>query len=204
MIDEGYIKFDLDWQPGPAPAAATVAVLNDWRRPLYTAGLIGHYADHGVGFGNLSLRNQDGGFVISGTQTGHLEELTAEHYTTVTAWNIAANRVCSRGPGKPSSESLTHAALYDLDPAINAVVHVHSAKLWTRHINVLPTSDASVPYGTPEMAAEFQRLYRETGFAAEGVAVMAGHEEGIVATGDDIALAARRILSLLDEEPGAG
>lgn len=205
MIDEGYIKFDLDWQRGPAPARNVVAALNEWRELLYAVGLIGHYADLGIGYGNLSVRNDDAGsFVISGTQTGRLAALAAEHYTTVTAYDVGANRVRSRGPIRPSSESLTHAAIYELDAAINAVVHVHSAELWLKCLNVLPTSDASVPYGTPGMAAEFQRLYRETDFSANGIAVMAGHEEGIVATGGDLATAARRIISLQEEIREAG
>lgn len=50
-------------------------------------------------------------------------------------------------------------------------------------------------YGTPEMAREFPRLYHETDFADSGVAVMAGHEEGIVAFGADTGQAAERILA---------
>lgn len=196
MIDEGYIKFELHWQHGPPPAADAVAQLNAWRRPLYDAGLIGQYRDIGIGFGNISVRGDNGCFVISGTQTGHLDTLGPEHYTTVTAYDIAANRVCCDGPIKASSESMTHAALYELGTDINAVVHVHSAALWQKLLNVLPTTSATVSYGTPEMAEEFRRLYRETVFAANGIAVMAGHDEGIIATGGDMQQAARRILDL--------
>ena len=48
------------------------------------------------------------------------------------------------------------------------------------------------------MAREFRRLYEETDFAGQGVAVMGGHEEGIVSFGDDIEQAAERILDLRD------
>lgn len=197
MIDEGYIKFDLDWHVGPPPPERAVAELNEWRERLHAAGLIGHYPDDGVGFGNLSMRGRDGAkFYISGTQTGHLDTLGPQHYTAVTDYDIAANRVTCVGPARASSESMTHAALYELDDAINAVVHVHSASMWRRLLNVLPTSGAEVPYGTPEMAAELQRLFRETDFAAGGVAVMAGHDEGVIAIGDNLRVAAQRILSL--------
>lgn len=200
MIDEGYIKFDLAWQKGAPPAVAAVTTLNEWRTPLYDAGLIGEYADIGIGFGNISIRGEaPGQFIISGTQTGHLRELGSEHYTLVTAYDIAANRVCCEGPVKASSESMTHAALYEIDDAIHAVVHVHSAPLWQRHLQVLPTTGAEVSYGTPEMAEEFRRLYRETAFAKEGIAVMAGHDEGIIATGRDLPQAARRILRLHEQ-----
>ena len=55
-IDEGYIKFEIDWADGPAPDAAAVELLEAWRRPLFDAGLIGHYEDLGIGFGNISVR----------------------------------------------------------------------------------------------------------------------------------------------------
>ena len=43
MIDEGYIKFESHWhKTGPLPNRE-IALLNRWRRPLYDAGLIGHY-----------------------------------------------------------------------------------------------------------------------------------------------------------------
>ncbi len=197
MIDEGYIKFELDWQAGPPPDAAQVAELNRWRRPLFAAGLIGVYEEQGVGFGNLSVRSRgDGLFVISGTQTGHLDELGPEHCALVTDYDIDGNRVRCRGPVRASSESMTHAALYELADDIGAVVHVHSGSLWRRFRGILPTTRPEVAYGTPEMAREFRRLYRETDFADRGLAIMAGHEEGIVGTGHGIAQAAGRILEL--------
>ena len=63
-------------------------------------------------------------------------------------------------------------------------------------LNRLPTTAPDVPYGTPEMAREFERLYHDTDFAAGGVAVMAGHEEGIIAFGASLVEAANRILAL--------
>jgi len=197
MIDEGYTKYTVDWQRAPALPPATIAELNDCRNRLYAAGLVGYYEEHGVGFGNLSIRAPDGrGFIISGTGTGEIAHTDERHYSRVTDYDIDANRVVCRGPVQASSEALTHAAIYELEPAIRAVVHVHSAELWTRLIDRVPTTAADVPYGTPDMAREFRRLYRETDFAERGVAVMAGHKEGIVAFGADVNQAARRILAL--------
>ena len=195
-IDEGYVKYDSRWTKGPAPDAAAVAMLDECRRPLFEAGLIGHYAEHGVGYGNLSVRTDDG-FVISATQTGHLEHTSGEHYVLVSEVDIAANRVTSIGPLPPSSEAMTHAALYALTPAIAAVVHVHSAELWQKYIDTLPTTDRAVPYGTPQMAREFSRLWHRSAFAKTGVAVMAGHDEGVVSVGATLDEASQRILDLL-------
>ncbi len=198
-IDEGYIKFDSDWTPGPEVDADLTALLDRWRRPLFSAGLIGHYEQLGVGYGNLSVRVGSGReFIISGTQTGRLEATTGQHYARVTDYDIDANRVCSTGPVEASSESLTHAAIYELDPAIAGIVHVHSAPLWRSLADQLPTTADDVSYGTPEMAHEFERLFRDTDFATDGVAVMGGHEEGIIAFGRSLEEAARRILALPD------
>ena len=201
MIDEGYIKFDLDWIEADSPTAAEVVELRKSRRPLYAAGLIGHYTELNVGYGNISVRSRkDGHFIISGTQTGHIEDPDEKHYALVTDYDIDANRVTCRGAIRASSESMTHAALYELNPNINAIVHVHSATLWRRLLHKLPTTAADVAYGTPQMADEFRRLYRETAFADDGIAVMAGHDEGIIGTGHDMAEASRRIMQLCDHD----
>ena len=69
--DEGYIKYDIEWTPGPAAFVAAARALDAWRRPLFDAGLIGVYEDLGIGYGNLSIRcGEPGQFLISGTQTG--------------------------------------------------------------------------------------------------------------------------------------
>ena len=196
-IDEGYVKYVCDWSPGPPPDAALVDELNRWRTPLYAAGLIGHDETHDVGFGNLSVRaSEPGQFVISGTQTGHIETTSGEHYAVVTAVDVDANRVRCVGPVHASSEAMTHAAIYRLDDAIGAVVHVHSASLWAHYRDRLPTTDATVAYGTPAMAGEFGRLWRDTDFRECGLAVMAGHDDGLVSIGGSLAEAAERMLSL--------
>ena len=200
MIDEGYIKFESDWQRGPALDRADVDELIAWRRSLYEAGLVGYYDKLGVGFGNLSKRSDGAGlFVISGTQTGHLPELGPEHFALVTAFDVALNRVCSRGAAEASSESMTHAVLYDVDESIGAVAHAHSRELWESLMGDLPTTDSEVAYGTPEMADEFRRLYRETDFPVGGVAVMAGHDSGLISIGETVEQACQRLLDLLPD-----
>ena len=202
--DEGYIKYDIAWTPGPAPSAAAARLLDEWRRPLFEAGLIGVYEELDIGYGNLSMRCRDlGQFLISGTQTGGLSTTDESHYSLVTDVDIDANTVSCTGPVKASSEAMTHAAIYALDVDIGAIVHVHSRELWDRYLNRLPTTDASVAYGTPGMAREFSRLYSRAGFDQTGVAVMAGHEEGLISFGPTLEVAALRMLTLARQaEPG--
>ena len=202
-IDEGYIKYVSRWTEGPAPDRRLTAELETWRRPLYEAGLVGWYEDPDVGFGNLSVRANGATFVITGTQTGHLETTSGAHYALVTRTDVAANTVWSSGPVEASSEAMTHAAIYALSEAIQAVVHVHSRELWKRYRNVLPTTDAAVAYGTPAMATEFTRLWSEGRFRNDGLAVMAGHEEGIVSIGTSLGEAAGRVLALAGHSSGS-
>jgi len=198
VIDEGYTKFMVEWTRTSPLVLAQIDDLINWRKPLYRAGLIGQYEDIGIGYGNISARTSvHGQFVISGTQTGHLAELGNKHFSLVTGFNLKANKVTCTGPIQASSESMTHATIYALDDSINAVVHVHSAKLWVRLRESLPTTDAKIAYGTPEMAVEFERLYRSTDFPTSGVAIMAGHDDGLVSIGHDLRQAARRILVLV-------
>ncbi len=197
MLDEGYVKYESHWLPGSAPDVAAARQIEEWRSPLFAAGLIGHYKDLNVGFGNISIRSgEPGQFIITGTQTGRIEHTTAEHYSLVTRYDIDRNAVFCSGPVQASSEAMTHAAIYELDPSIGAVVHVHSKSLWDRHLNTLPTTNPRVAYGTPEMANEFRRLYAATTFGAGGVAVMGGHEQGLVGIGRSLEQTVTRILAL--------
>lgn len=204
-IDEGYIKYESDWTVGAAPFPAIATELERWRRPLFEAGLVGHYEELGIGFGNISMRcGAPGQFLISGTQTGQLPVTDETHYSLVSAYDIEANTVSCIGPVQASSEAMTHAAIYELDAKINAIVHAHSRELWRRLINELPTTGSSVAYGTPQMAMEFRRLYRDTAFGEQGLAVMAGHEEGLISIGATMQEAAEKMLALHRRQTGAG
>ncbi len=52
-IDEGYIKYQSFWTRAPIPNASAAEELETWRRPLFDAGLIGEYEEHGIGYGNI-------------------------------------------------------------------------------------------------------------------------------------------------------
>jgi ribulose-5-phosphate 4-epimerase/fuculose-1-phosphate aldolase len=112
----------------------------------------------------------------------------------VTGWQLEENIIKARGMVRPSSESLTHAAVYELDDEINFVFHVHSPQIWTRAgILDLPQTAADCEYGTPEMAIEVARVAG----GGEGIFVMAGHEDGVVAYGPDAAAPGQAIIGLL-------
>ncbi len=196
-IDEGCIKYQSIWTKAAVPDASATEELETWRQPLFDAGLIGEYDEYGISYGNISIRcGEPGQFLISGTQTGHLARTDKSHYALVTSWSLQSNLVSCVGLVQASSEAMTHAAIYQLDEHIGAVVHVHSRDLWRDYMNSLPTTDPSVPYGTPEMADEFCRLYRDTDFRRTQLAVMGGHEDGLLSFGTTLEDAATRVLDL--------
>lgn len=187
MRDEGVIKFECAWNSGPLPGFSTLPELFEFRNRLFDEGLIGVYPD-GIGFGNISVRvsSEPPQFLISASQTGHIAQAHADHFSLVTQFDVQHNRVECLGPIKASSESLTHAMIYEIFPQTQAVIHVHSNFNWQRLQGVIPTSAANVPYGTPEMALEVQRLAREESLGHKGIFVMAGHEDGILSFGESL------------------
>ena len=196
---EGVIKFKLHYMPsaglplGDEVLPTAVFKLNGWRTLCLRLGLIGQDPARydGYGFGNISQRvvtmyGADS-FLISGTQTGHIGQLTAEQYALVTACNPTHNQVWATGAVKPSSEAMTHAVLYELDASIGAVIHVHSPDLWHTAVSLnLPQTDPAVPYGTPAMAAEVARLFADTAVSVRGIFSMGGHEDGLVVFGSSL------------------
>lgn len=182
---EGVITFALDFTPAPPPDDGRLAELEGWRTLLRRLGLLGQDPTRyqGLGFGNLSCRAGEGDrFIISGTQTGGLERLGPEHWTTVTECRPEANRVAACGPLPPSSEALSHGVLYRADPRIRWVMHLHSPELFAAAGRLgLPVTDPSAPYGSPALAAEIARLAPAAGWP--GLLVMGGHEDGVLAFG---------------------
>jgi ribulose-5-phosphate 4-epimerase/fuculose-1-phosphate aldolase len=204
---EGVIQFDLEFRLAPPLPIAALREISAWRRILYLLRLTGQDPQRydGLGFGNISQRFEPyeapperRRFVISGTQTGGLADLGPEHYATVLESHPEANRLVAEGPIRPSSESLTHGALYALDELLRCVMHVHSPEIWRQAAALdLPRTDPAAAYGTPAMAAETARLFRAEAVRAGGLFVMGGHEDGVVAFGRTAEAAGTALLRAL-------
>lgn len=203
---EGVIKYRLEHHWADPPKAALIRSLNAWRELLRGLGLIGQDPTRygGLDFGNLSrrLENPQGNgtpaFLISGTQTGHLARLGPEHYARVRECDTKRNRILADGPIHPSSESLTHGAIYAAAPELIYVFHTHCPAIW-QHARTLgiELTAADVPYGTPEMAADVYRLFTTTDARRRGVFAMGGHEDGVISFGHNIEAAGYAMVSLL-------
>lgn len=192
---EGVIKFNLEFTLGATSDSDAIVTLNAWRRIFYQLGLIGQEPQRygGLGFGNISCRYIDrqtqqhaSSFLITGSQTAHLDTLSASDYVLVQKCNVENNRVSAVGSIKPSSESITHCAVYQCDPDVNAVVHVHSPEIWSNAAALsLPCTDESARYGTPEMAKQIKELMRNAKISS-GVIVMLGHTDGVISYGTSL------------------
>jgi len=195
-MEEGYIKFNCNWIPSNDIPLDKVAALNVWRQVMYKNGLIGVYPD-GIGFGNISLRYDGKTFLISGSATGGKEVLNKSHYSLVTHYDLGANSITCKGPIKASSESLTHAMIYECSSATNAVIHIHNLDLWKRLMDRVPTSRENISYGTTGMANEIKRLFDETELSKVKIIVMKGHREGIISFGKDLVEAGNILMAKL-------
>ena len=200
IIDEGYIKFQANWKNGPAIHSDYLADLQHWRDQMYAHNLIGAY-DNGIGFGNISERisgrNQ---FYISGSATGNFAQLSNEHYACVLDFDLQHNSLDCLGPIVASSESMSHAVIYQQCPWVNGVIHVHHFDLWQRLLHQIPTTNKSAAYGTPEMAFSIINLLKNTNLPTVKIFVMEGHEEGIFAFGKNLKEAGEVILKWLKKE----
>jgi ribulose-5-phosphate 4-epimerase/fuculose-1-phosphate aldolase len=201
---EGVIQFALDFSQGPPPPHKLLRSLNAWRTILHRLGLTAQDPARygGLAFGNVSLRVRGLSiagstplFVISGSQTGGLHQLDNQDYCWVTGYDLSRNRIRALGPIPPSSETLTHAAVYGADERIQCVIHIHSPEIWDRaEVLALPQVAPAIGYGTPDMAAAIGALVaRNSG----RLIAMAGHRDGIVSYGHTVEEAAEQVIAAL-------
>ncbi len=205
---EGVTKFSASHLEAEFPSWATpkLEALLQARGVLRSRDWIGidpaRYG--GVGYGNVSIRvgpmrrtKGQRSFVVSGTQTSDKTSTTHQDYAVVHEYEVRRNWVRSSGPARPSSESMTHGMLYDIDPSIVCVLHVHWPECWAkRHALKLPTTPMDVRYGTPEMARATRELFETTDVAQRRLFAMAGHEDGIVSFGESVDDALSVLLSV--------
>lgn len=207
---EGVIQFRAIHTQRHLPArqfAEAIDGLLAWREIFCALQVVGQEENRydGAGFGNLSVRvgpfpGAKGArpFLITGTQTGGDACMSLADFAHVRRYDIGKNEVESEGERLPSSESMTHGALYDVSPSIRCIIHVHAPILFDSASQLrLPITDPAVGYGTPEMAQSVSRLWRSTRLEQLGVLVMGGHEDGVMGFGRSVAEAGHRLVDAL-------
>jgi L-ribulose-5-phosphate 4-epimerase len=186
VSETGSVKFVCEHAAVEIAPFAGFTELNACRRKLRQLRLIG-VDSNGIGFGNLSVRDgTTDSFYITGSGTGGKSDLVLADYAKVTAYDFERNWLKCEGSTVASSESLTHAAVYESEPNAGAIIHGHDLKLWAALLGRIPTTGKAVDYGTPAMADEVRRLFKMTDVKSRKALVMAGHEGGVVAFGTDL------------------
>jgi ribulose-5-phosphate 4-epimerase/fuculose-1-phosphate aldolase len=194
---EGYVKYTASHTETLAVAAGIPLweEIDEARTWLYDCGLIGALPN-GIGFGNVSVRVNNGEFLVSGTATGHRRVLGPGGYCMVTAFDIDKNSVTTSGPVRASSESMSHGAVYRACPSARVVIHLHSRKIFDGMLrDKRSCTPADAPYGTPEMARAVIACVKARE-APAGAIVMTGHDEGVIAWGASVKEALDLVLGL--------
>ncbi len=183
MID-GVIKYNLHFDKSEPLDKSLWQEIQAIRKKLKNLNLIGE--KDGIGYGNISQRVSKTSFVITGTATGHLDELDENHYSFVKEYNDREFFLNSTGACKPSSEALTHGSIYNLNDEIRAVIHVHSKDLWSYMLknDFLTTNDAL--YGSIRLIDEVQKIYQNINPLDNPIFVMPSHEDGVIAFGKNL------------------
>ncbi len=209
-IEEGVLQFEVRHEQEALSSSRygdLACRLIAWREILCRLGWVGQdpHRYGGYGFGNVSARvgpaslpRRRRPFLITGTQTGEKRCMSLADFCLVESCEYEANLVASRGRVRPSSESMTHAAVYDQGPQIRFVFHGHCPAIWQRSRELhLPTTPESIGYGTPEMAMAVRHLFQSTALDEIRVLSMGGHEDGIVAFGRSAEEAGQAVLGVL-------
>lgn len=184
MNQEGTIKFNAHWEQAPAVPKEILEEMIMARQQMFRKGYIGEYAPR-LGYGNISMRYGQGNqFLISGAKTGRLPEALPEHFTHITEVYAQRNAVYCAGPVIASSETMSHAMIYQCEPSAQVAIHLHEAAAWERLLHQVPTTDASAEYGSVEMSASIEQLFLYTDLSEQKIFVMEGHPEGIFVFGD--------------------
>lgn len=196
-MNEGYIKFNYLLIDGPPPSFDAIKDINDFRTELWDKGLLGSFPN-GVSFGNISKRALECLFIISGSNTGKYRILQPEHYVCITEINVNSNLLVCNGKIPPSSEALTHLAIYSALPSVNFVLHFHNSKIWAQLLNKFPTTNPKAEYGTIELAKELASLCKLLNSQKDNIVVLGGHRDGIVAFAENIQTLREKVVNLLD------
>ena len=199
---EGVIKFHLEHVQKPMNVAISLTEISAWRTVLFRLRLMGQDPERygNLGFGNISHRHEQASsqFIISGSQTGHIEHLKPENYCLVVEADPWKNRINSCGLCRPSSESMTHASIYQQNSKIQAVVHAHSPEIWNNTAALdLPHIPAHIPYGTVDMAVAVEQLFQSGQLEKTSLFTMLGHTDGVVSFGSNMQAAILELILYL-------
>lgn len=178
-MDEGYIKFNPVWEKMSIVVPDnTIGLLNFVRSKLMVMNMIGQIPN-GPGFGNISLKEPSGLLIITGTNTGSFKTLSSEHLSIIEHFDVEQNTVWCIGVTCASSETMSHAVIYQNRLDVKAVIHIHHEELWLKMKGKFVTTSEAIPYGTPQLAKEIAAIAK-SGSTLPGTIVLGGHKDGVL------------------------
>lgn len=189
---EGYIKFDAICIGNEYPDAIHIVDLQVLRNELKINNLIGMLPD-GIGYGNVSKRWNDK-IIVSGSQTGGEAILSCSDYAIVHDYDILQNTIVYSGLRAPSSETMTHLAIYSVKPKAKFVAHLHNRKIWRELIRKEARTNGFGEPGTIEIALETREYVSEIN-DDEGIFALNRHENGVIAFSNEL----KRIILLINQ-----
>jgi len=203
-LTEGTIRFSYTLRapaPGDRIAQADSDAAESWCAILRALGLLGRDAAryHGYAFGNVSVRDSRSRarFYVTASQTTDKPCNAPAAWVRIDGCDLARFSVAATGDAPPSSETLTHAAIYAADAAIGWIFHVHAPAIWRAAPRLeLAAVGAEVPYGSPELATAVERL-AQSHPARPLLFATLGHEDGVFACGADADGTAGALVALL-------
>jgi len=201
LSETGTIKFVAERSQPQLGSFKGLDELNLYRKKVRDLGLLG-VDQNGIGFGNISVREAASSrFFITGSNTGHKSELTADDCAKVIEYRFSRNWLLFEGKTMPSSESLTHASIYQARPAIGAIIHGHHPQVWAYLLRAAPATRMDAEYGTPEMAEAVRELLENAFPSNEGgnAFAMSGHEGGVMIFGQNLSAAYDALLMALKQ-----
>jgi L-ribulose-5-phosphate 4-epimerase len=184
VTETGGVKFRAERLSGEMAPCADLAKLNLYRSKLRDLGFIGQDA-HGIGFGNVSLKEKAGFFITTSGSAGR-ESISQADLVLVKSWSFSENIVRFEGPGTPSAETLTHAAIYQASRTAGVILHIHDRPLWDWLIARGDATADAAEYGTAAMAQAVAEFLKRPEYLTN-VFAMSGHEAGVLAYGRDLA-----------------
>ncbi len=198
------IKFKCELIKGEIQNTSIINDLNSIRRFLLNKKLFG-LSEDGISYGNVSMLcselwqnySNKPKFIITTSGNSGIETFTISDYCAVVDYDFEQNFVKCIGRRNASSESLTHASVYNAVDKAKIVVHFHNRQIWEALIYRVPTTERRYEYGTVKLALDLIQIIKSSQWKND-VIILGGHPDGVILWGETIMDLLKRIDGLIN------
>jgi len=157
--EAGYtgVKFETRMVGTAIPDEPRIKELAFWCGIFHERGLAPPY--DGGSYGNLSfrLKPDSPSFIITAAKSGLADSKEPSRFVRVHDVDLRSGIVSASGTRQPSSESMVHAAIYDLRPDVQAIFHGHSNEISANAEKLgIPITTRKEDYGTIALVRRVQ------------------------------------------------